>query len=261
VAREEVEERAVEKSELSSGVKLKAGHSVHLLVGGLKGAGTGSGGGQGTGGGGTAGGTGEAPGEGGGSDDGDPTSAGGGDDHGGGGSAPAKPASGGGTPATPSEAASGAAGVEASQGYGTGGADSDEASSPGDAAAPEVPPKTTPSRKAVFEAAHFETDKAFPLPSALQSFRDVAALANAEPSRSLLVLGHTDAVGTTEHNLGLSQDRADNVAAYLKNDVDAWVTCFDGESKSKQWGTREVQHMLHALPWGGDVSLKRAPAR
>ena len=33
---DEVEERPVEKSELSAGVKLNAGHPVHLLVGGVK---------------------------------------------------------------------------------------------------------------------------------------------------------------------------------------------------------------------------------
>jgi hypothetical protein len=67
MAQKEIEERPVEKSALSSGVKLKGGHAVHLLVGGVKaaGSGTGHGGGHATG---------EASGQGGGSDDGDPTS-------------------------------------------------------------------------------------------------------------------------------------------------------------------------------------------
>jgi hypothetical protein len=38
------------------------------------------------------------------------------------------------------------------------------------------------------------------------------------------------------------------------------MVCFDGEPHSKKWGTREVQRMLHALPWGGDTYLKRAPS-
>ena len=74
----EVEERPVEKSELSAGVKLNAGHPVHLLVGGVKGQGTG------TGDDGpteppdpTSDGSGAGSGEGGGSTDGDPTSPGG----------------------------------------------------------------------------------------------------------------------------------------------------------------------------------------
>ena len=45
----------------------------------------------------------------------------------------------------------------------------------------------------VLDAAHFETDKAFPLPAALSAFRAVAKLAHDEPKRALLVLGHTDA--------------------------------------------------------------------
>ncbi len=271
MANDEVEERPVEKSELSAGVKLSAGHPVHLLVGGVKPAD-----GSGDGDGGTtepsdptSDGSGEGSGEGGGSDDGDPTTAPGddtgGDGSGGDGTAP----SGGGTSAPPSDGGgtppADDPGGGATDGTGGGTPSADDGGGTGTADEPpkEDPPKppdATPSKKTVFDAAHFEADKAFPLPASLQVFRDIAKLAHDEPKRSLLVLGHTDAVGTSQHNLGLSGDRAVAVAAYLKNDADAWMKSFDGEPSSKKWGTREVQHMLHALPWGGETYLKRAPA-
>jgi hypothetical protein len=108
----------------------------------------------------------------------------------------------------------------------------------------------TPSARADFGAAHFEIDKAFPLPTALETFRTIAAFANKEPQRLYLIVGHTDAQGTASHNLDLSDERAQSIAAYFKNDVEAWMKFYEGEPASKKWGTREDQHMLHALPFG-----------
>ena len=256
MAKADVEERDVEMSDLTAGVKLKAGHPVHLLVGGVKGQGTPAGdpsGGASTpadpsgsdptstpGGGSTPGGstgTGDPSGSGGGTPTGGPS---------GDASTPPDPSGGGTATGTDPSGGGSAAGGGTATGGGTGTADQ--------------PPEPTPSKKVVFDAAHFETDKAFPLPAALQAFRAIAKLATDEPARALLVLGHTDAVGPAAHNRGLSMDRANTVATYLKNDVDGWTGFFDDAPSSKKWGTREIQHMLTALPWDGDKYLKRDPA-
>jgi len=123
-------------------------------------------------------------------------------------------------------------------------------------------PPVTPSAKGEFSAAHFETDKTLPLPAALPTFKAIAAFANKEPNRLYLVVGHTDGVGTASHNLGLSDERAKSIVAYLKNDVGTWMAFYEGASGqvSKKWGIREDQIMLHALPFGGDPFYKRDPS-
>ena len=256
MAKADVEERDVEMSDLTAGVKLKAGHPVHLLVGGVKGQGTPAGdpsGGASTpadpsgsdptstpGGGSTPGGstgTGDPSGSGGGTPTGGPS---------GDASTPPDPSGGGTATGTDPSGGGSAAGGGTATGGGTGTADQ--------------PPEPTPSKKVVFDAAHFETDKAFPLPPSLNTFRKITELANSDAGQALLVTGHTDTVGTPSHNLGLSGDRANAVAAYLKDDVDAWVDLFAAPPNSKKWGTREEQHMLSALPWSeGGKYLSRAP--
>jgi len=61
--------------------------------------------------------------------------------------------------------------------------------------------------QAALEAAHFDTDKALPLPrGSRSSARRHPAAAGAR--RVLMVVGHADAVGGAAHNLELSADRA-----------------------------------------------------
>ena len=68
----------------------------------------------------------------------------------------------------------------------------------------------------------------------------------------LLVVGHADTSGRDEHNLKLSLERADAIAAFLTDKADAWAGFFEDNQKhtSKTWGTREVQLMLATLPEG-----------
>src|SRR5712664_1749041 len=112
------------------------------------------------------------------------------------------------------------------------------------------PEGDTASVQAALEAAHFDSDKALPLPGAIPVFRAVAALLRQEPSRVLLVVGHADAVGGAANNLQLSADRAEAVAAYIRDDADAWMRFYDHPTASARWGTREDQLMLSALPYG-----------
>ena len=109
-------------------------------------------------------------------------------------------------------------------------------------------PSATPSATAAFEAAHFETDKALPLPGSIPVFRALASFLAANPGRTVLVVGHTDAVGSAAHNLVLSGDRAQAVAAYLRDDAAAWMRFYGHPAASSTWGTREDQLMLSAVP-------------
>jgi len=119
------------------------------------------------------------------------------------------------------------------------------------------PPTTTTrpvraTRITEFGSEHFETAKSFPLPSpaALQTFRDIVALVQAEPDRQLLILGHTDTQANDDYNMALSRERAAAIQAYLTNDVSAWYQFYSHSDLQKRWGTREDQLMLNALPDG-----------
>src|SRR6266403_1612860 len=82
------------------------------------------------------------------------------------------------------------------EGSGASAAHPDAAESPAaDERKPEPEGPDTASVQAALEAAHFDTDKALPLPAAIPLFRAVAALLQRESSRVLLVVGHADAVG------------------------------------------------------------------
>jgi outer membrane protein OmpA-like peptidoglycan-associated protein len=120
-----------------------------------------------------------------------------------------------------------------------------------EAPAPAVAGDATPSATASFDAAHFETDKALPLPASIPVFRAIAGFLAQNKGRTLLVVGHTDAVGTAAHNLVLSKDRAEAVAAYLRDDADAWMRFYGHSAASSKWGAREDQLMLSAVPFGG----------
>ncbi len=96
----------------------------------------------------------------------------------------------------------------------------------------------------------FEHDKTFLLPSAMRSIRLLNDFYKSKPGGELLVVGHTDTTGPQDYNLELSKRRAENVAAYLTDTVETWTSYYQPQPISKQWGTREDQHMLSVLPEG-----------
>jgi hypothetical protein len=67
------------------------------------------------------------------------------------------------------------------------------------------------------------------------------------PGAQVLVSGHADTVGDPVHNRGLSSERAESVAAFLEDDVDTWLTWYQGKPSSHAWGTREDQYMLATI--------------
>lgn len=111
----------------------------------------------------------------------------------------------------------------------------------------KLPPRVLRGRLTGFL---FETNKTFLLPKALTGIRGVAEFYAAHPGMKVLVTGHTDTVGPESNNLLLSDERADAVAAFLIDDVDAWLRHYQGTPGSSRWGNREDQHMLSALPAG-----------
>lgn len=112
----------------------------------------------------------------------------------------------------------------------------------------KLPPRVMRGRLTGFL---FDTNKTFILPAALTGIRGLASFYAAHPGLKVLVTGHTDTVGPGGANLSLSDERAGAVAAFLVDDVDAWLKHYAGTPGSSAWGTREDQHMLTALPDGG----------
>jgi len=84
------------------------------------------------------------------------------------------------------------------------------------AAAKAEPPPEPPVKKAiVLRAVHFDFNKADIRPEARPVLDEAAAVLNNEGNIGVLVVGHTDSIGSDSYNLKLSQRRADAVAKYL----------------------------------------------
>jgi outer membrane protein OmpA-like peptidoglycan-associated protein len=108
----------------------------------------------------------------------------------------------------------------------------------------ELPPRV---HKAELKGLHFETNKTFLLPSAMRGIRQLRQMYESYGALALLVNGHTDSVGDAKSNLGLSEERAKSIAAFLTEDVDGWLANYQPPPHSSAWGTREDQYMLAAV--------------
>jgi outer membrane protein OmpA-like peptidoglycan-associated protein len=99
---------------------------------------------------------------------------------------------------------------------------------------------------------YFETNKCFLLPSALANIKKLKQYSDEKSAKAVLIVGHTDRVGSPENNLVLSQERAESVLSFLHDDADNWLAWYDAAKPAgKRWGTREDQHMLSHLSGGG----------
>ncbi len=99
---------------------------------------------------------------------------------------------------------------------------------------------------------YFDTAKCFLLPSALQAMEKLKTTYFNHPDLQILIVGHSDRAGDAQANLTLSKDRAEAVAAFLKDDFKAW-TAYYGKSKPaiNRWGIVEDKTMLWTLKDGG----------
>ncbi len=64
----------------------------------------------------------------------------------------------------------------------------------------------------------FDTDRADIKPESGQAIGEIARLLTADPGLKIFVVGHTDNTGSVDHNLKLSQDRAQSVMQALVRD-------------------------------------------
>ncbi|MDB9527116.1 peptidoglycan-binding protein [Oscillatoria sp. CS-180] len=113
-------------------------------------------------------------------------------------------------------------------------------------------------RIAKFLRIHFWFDKAFIEPCLRPVLREVAQYLSDNPDEKLLILGHTDLVGSDTYNQSLSERRARSAFAFLTHGRDpvAAVAEWDqlrrprtGSIQTLQdtWGTREYQYILQDL--------------
>lgn len=107
----------------------------------------------------------------------------------------------------------------------------------------------------------FDLNKSFPLPSAFEGIRGLAHMYDAHAAAEVLVVGHTDSSGGERRNESLSLERAQDVVAFLLDDVEAWYSRYDRTSDaSRRWGNIEDAHMLGALPFGETPHLDSSHA-
>lgn len=94
----------------------------------------------------------------------------------------------------------------------------------------------------------FNTNKAFLLPTALPSVEQLSFLYQELAPCKLLVVGHADTRAGKEVNDSLSLERAQATAAYLNDDVDAWLTFYNHDNDKRRWGKVEDHLMITAMP-------------
>ncbi len=94
----------------------------------------------------------------------------------------------------------------------------------------------------------FDTNKAFLLPGAMAGVRGLVHVYDEHSDMSVVVTGHADSVGSADYNLGLSDERAEAMAMFLRDDAQGWMQWYSGLPHSRAWGIREDQHMLGAVP-------------
>src|SRR5260370_8263449 len=108
---------------------------------------------------------------------------------------------------------------------------------------------------------HFEPFKAFLLPESMPGVKALQDKLAHMTEASVLVVGHSDRAGNEADNLALSRDRAQGIAAFLHDDVEAWPRWDDDDQPArKPWGLREDQYLLSWLRDGsGPDAFYRTP--
>lgn len=118
-----------------------------------------------------------------------------------------------------------------------------------------------PSNIAKTFVVHFRMDNSFIEPAMCQVLERAACYASTHPEEKLIILGHTDLVGSEEYNQNLSERRARSAYAFLtfgrdqasrEESINEWDTLRRHESGwqrdiNDSWGTREYQFMLQNL--------------
>ena len=131
-----------------------------------------------------------------------------------------------------------------------------------------------PSNIAKTFVVHFAMDNSFLEPGLCQVLQRVAEYAESNPREKLIILGHTDLVGSDEYNQKLSERRARSVYAFLtfgrddnarREAVDEWdnlrrLAAQWQRDVQDNWGTREYQFMLQDLDYyRGNIDGNHGP--
>lgn len=86
----------------------------------------------------------------------------------------------------------------------------------------------------------FDTNKTFILPATLELLKLVPKQYKRHPNGEVVIFGHTDTTGEPSVNDPLSTKRAEMMAAYLKDDVDAWLKNYESTvAENQRWGAHE----------------------
>ncbi len=100
----------------------------------------------------------------------------------------------------------------------------------------------------------FDCDRSFIIPEQAASLlASISAYANQFSDRRILVVGHTDAVGSDDYNQRLSERRGMSAFAHLTGDVAVWNVCMTRK-------TRPTRSGATAKPGTCCATLKTAPA-
>jgi hypothetical protein len=95
----------------------------------------------------------------------------------------------------------------------------------------------------------FDTNKSFLLPASTTVFDAFREVFLEHRTDKLLIVGHTDTTAEADINDPLSLERAENTAAYLRDDVDTWLEMYDSSVREKgRWGDDEDTAMLLSMP-------------
>jgi outer membrane protein OmpA-like peptidoglycan-associated protein len=96
----------------------------------------------------------------------------------------------------------------------------------------------------------FSAIKSFPKPSAVPALQAALKLLTDRPELTLVIVGHTDPVGSDADNFTLSLARAEAVRAWLTGDQ-AFFSANFARTTDDAWGFEEIQWMLHAVEVAG----------
>jgi peptidoglycan hydrolase-like protein with peptidoglycan-binding domain len=120
---------------------------------------------------------------------------------------------------------------------------------PGQLARVELGAEAPEVRCRRMEGTTFELDRSFLIPEqAVAPLRALVANVQQFPTRSILIVGHTDTTGPPAFNLALSRRRGMSTFAVLTGDEAAWLAMFQEEnSPTRKWGNREARWMLRFL--------------
>lgn len=99
----------------------------------------------------------------------------------------------------------------------------------------------------------FDTNKSFLLPGGIEAMQAVREAYELYPKHHVHVIGHTDTTGSRAYNKTLSRERAQAMAAFLRDDYKAWLKWYDHTNEKKRWGQWEDIQMVRALPDAGHL--------